>query len=292
MGLDGHLTGVGWRESALHFELRGEGDKALVAVAAGDEVALEVVGKRSCIGYRAPGSGTLTPCPHDAQGSASQCPSCLTEAAILPCHRCTGERCTNSARRSACVRPRNHAVYLAAFGPDTFKVGVARWDRRFERLAEQGARVALIIAREDGQQARRLESQFKFASIPDRLAPTDKLRALAQPATPQALEAALRTAFEQTKIRVIGQWLREPHVVELPAAPEGVLSSVPRLLKAKDGDGLRLRGHVRAVCGQLLVIDTDMGERVAVEASSLIGYRLRALADEEGGVGQMAMSLL
>src|ERR1035437_9835934 len=163
--MDGHLTGVGWREKKLNFELRTPDDKkSLVAVSVGDEVAIEVTRERSCIGYRAPDSGSLTPCPHGEKSiSASQCLDCLTDAHILPCLRCTGERCANPLRRGDCVQPENHAVYLAAFGPGIFKVGVARWERRFERLAEQGARLALIVARDDGQQVRRVESQFRFA---------------------------------------------------------------------------------------------------------------------------------
>jgi hypothetical protein len=288
--VDGHLTGVGWRQERLHFEMRDAPEgKALVAISAGDEVALEVVGKRSCIGFRAPDSESLTPCPKSVEGiGASQCPDCFDSSKMLPCLRCNGERCTNPARRGECVQPYNHAVYLAAFAPGVFKVGVARWSRRFERLAEQGARLALIVARDDGQQVRRMESQFAFASVPDRLAPTEKLRAYTMAAPLPALEEQLRELYMATRLRVIGQWLREPHVVELPEMP--VLEATPQLLRPHPG--LRIRGRVFAVCGQILIMDTDVGERVALEATQLIGHRLRSLEGEEQGTGQMAMGLL
>src|SRR5690606_17361353 len=117
----------------------------------------------------------------------SQCPECFQRAVILPCLRCDGERCRNPARRPSCVRPKNHALYLCAFGPGAIKVGVARWSRRAHRVAEQGAREALIVARDDGQMIRRYERMVARSGIPDRLQPAERLRALAEPAEPDLL---------------------------------------------------------------------------------------------------------
>jgi hypothetical protein len=287
--MNGHCTGVGWSDGQLNFELLDvDGEKRLVAISVGSEFAVQLLGERRCIGFRAPDAESLVPCPEKmSEISGSQCPDCFEKQQILPCLRCNGDRCSNPARRVSCVQPHNHAVYLASFGPGVVKVGVARWHRRFERLAEQGARAAIIIARDDGQQVRRVESQFRFAKIVDRVQASEKLRAYTQAGTPEKLREELLTVFAMTKFRIIGQWLKEAEVVELPAIP--LLDAAPRLLPPRAG--FRIRGEVTAVCGQLLLIAADTGETVALEATSLVGYDVRALTSSEQGEGQMVLAL-
>jgi hypothetical protein len=284
--MDGLITGAGLRDGRLHLELRAEQDKPLFELDPGDALAFAVNSTRTCIGARPPGASSLAPCPYQATHlNASQCDQCFASALMLPCLRCTGERCNNPARRSDCVRPENHAVYLASFGLGILKVGVARWERRFERLAEQGARAALIIARDDGQQVRRLEAQLRRAGIRDRIPPQEKLRALTRVASVTELERELQQALETTKLRTIGRWI-EPEGVSLPPAP--LLKAQPRLLTPNKD--FRLRGRIVAVIGQTLIIDSDTGEQVALEVTSLIGYQSRSLSEQEAGAGQLAMA--
>lgn len=289
--MHGHCTGVGWSEGSLSFELRDRDEKSQRELRSGDELAIELVGSRQCIGYRPPEGGSLLACPGGADNlSSAQCPDCFEQARILPCLRCTGDRCNNPVRRKSCVVPENHAVYLASFGPGVVKVGVARWERRYERLAEQGARAAIVIARDDGQQVRRMESQYRsfIDGVEDRLSPTEKLTAYTLAGSPEKLRKELAEVFDLSKIRVLGQWLNTPEPVELPLLP--VLPTAPRLLRP--GAGFRLRGTVFALCGQAIIIDSDTGERVALEASSLAGYELRALHTSEQGEGQLTMALV
>lgn len=285
--LNGLCTGVGLRDGVLNFEMRSSDNKSLVAVEAGDGITLAIDGPRCCIGYRPPEAKSLIPCPDDCQDiSSSQCPSCFEGAKILPCLRCTGERCTNPDRRQSCVSPGNHAVYLAAFAPDLIKVGVARWNRRQERLAEQGAISGLVIARDDGQQVRRVEAQIRRTGIPDRIAPTIKLQALTQKYSESELTAVLEKATLHLRHRIRAQWLDEAEVVSMPIPV--LRSQAPRLLAPHAG--LALRGEVGEIIGRTLMIDADVGETVALEAQSLIGYNLRSFAEGEEAIGQMAFS--
>jgi hypothetical protein len=132
-----------------------------------------------------------------------------------------------------------------------------------------------------------VESQFRFADVDDRLSPTDKLRAYTQAGSPEKLREELNEVFAATKIRVLGgQWLKTPEIVELPPLP--VLAQTPRLLGP--GAGFRLRGWVRDVCGQMLIIASDTGETVVLEATSLVGYQVRELEASEQGEGQMVLA--
>lgn len=285
--VDGLCTGVGLREDVLNLEVRSDSNKPLWPLEKGDSLALSLDSSRSCIGSRPPGAKSLIPCPDDIQGiSSTQCPECFEKAKILPCLRCTGDRCTNPSRRETCVRPDNHAVYLAAFAPDLIKVGVARWSRRQERLAEQGAIAGIIIARDDGQQVRRVETQIRKTGIPDRIAPTIKLQALTQKYNQNDLFDILEQARIHLKHRIRAEWLDQPEQLDfgLPI----VRNQPPRLLSPHEG--LTLRGDIEEILGRTLIIGADVGETVALESQTLVGYHLRSLGEEEKAIGQMAFS--
>ena len=286
---------LGRRDEALSLELRGDDGHFTLTLDAGGELAVELSGQRRCIGHRPPGSGTLVACPNQRTGTSSnQCPDCFAASMMLPCLRCEGDRCQNPKRRVACVQPDNHAVYLAAFAPGVYKVGVARWERRRERLVEQGARAAVIVGRDDGQQARRVEAQIKRLVddegnqlIPDKRTFHEKLTLLTVAGDRPQLEDELRRVWPLIRPRLRGRFLDEIETVDLPEAP--LLDCPPRVVSAHAD--LRVRGVIEAVCGQTLLIDSDSGERVALDAGGLVGYALRPLAADEVGVGQLVLAV-
>lgn len=286
--MDGLCTGAGWREDGkLHLELRDGEQKTTPELTEGSQLAFEVLGSRTCIGSRPPDSESLIPCPDHVTGiPGNQCPQCFSSTNILSCHLCDGERCKNPARRSACVQPQNHGCYLASFGPGLMKVGVALWERRYQRLMEQGAKAGIIIARDDGQMIRRVESQIRRrGGVPDRVQPREKLYALTQAASVDDLRAELKQLAGELRPRISGRWLDQFEAIDLPTLPQ--LDQIPRLLSVSDG--MRLRGELAAVCGQTLIIDSDTAEQVALEVTSLVGYELRSLQADEQGAGQLAL---
>jgi hypothetical protein len=284
--IEGLCTGCGIREGRLFLEIRSE-EKKLWALEPGAELALATPEARRCIGYRPPGAPSLIPCPNEARGTSSaQCPECFGGQKILPCLRCSGERCHNPDRRGECVQPANHALYLASFGPGVLKVGVARWERRHERLAEQGALAGLILARDDGQQIRRLETQIKRAGVRDRIPPTEKLRLLAQGFSRAEIETELAEAALGLRHRMRGAWLQDPEPVETAERP--MLARGPRLIVPRPG--LALRGRLEALVGQMLIVAADSEELLALEAGALVGYELRALERAERTSGQIALA--
>jgi hypothetical protein len=71
-----------------------------------------------------------------------------------------------------------HAIYLAAFAPVTFKVGVTKRDDPTERLREQGAdRGAIIRYVDDGRIAREIEAEIA-REIGDRVRVPTKIEGL------------------------------------------------------------------------------------------------------------------
>ncbi|WP_336034268.1 DUF2797 domain-containing protein [Halobacterium yunchengense] len=154
MQIVGYETAPGDGPPALRVASGGSVDR--VPLLAGEEIAY-ALGERHCAGVDRGGDG------HEACDSPDA-PHCDEHTSTWPCARCVGN----------CAMPleschEEHAVYLAAFAPDVFKVGVTRSWRLDTRLREQGAdRAAHVRTVEDGRRARRVEYGIA-AEIPDRV---------------------------------------------------------------------------------------------------------------------------
>ncbi len=147
------LAGVqvaGYRTAA------GDGGPAALLVADAGAVRTEslapgtelgfALGERRCAGTIA--DSEHVPC------DAGDAPYCDAHADAWVCARCTG---TCLKDEMDCFE--DHAVYLAAFAPDVFKVGVTKAWRVGERLREQGAdRGAVVREVSNGRVAREIEA--------------------------------------------------------------------------------------------------------------------------------------
>ncbi|CAM2843247.1 DUF2797 domain-containing protein [Halobacterium salinarum] len=179
-------------------------------------------------------------------------PYCDAHTSVWPCARCTGQ-CNKPL--DACEE--EHAVYLAAFAPDVFKVGVTRSWRLDTRLREQGAdRAAHVHTVADGRRARRIE-----AGIADRI--TDRVRV---PTKRRGLGATLdRTAWRDlvSDFDPIDEFDFD-YGLDVDSRP--VAETM-------------LTGTVRATKGRLLVLDrreTTYG----VDMRALVGHEITPGADD------------
>ena len=127
----------------------------------GDELAYSL-GSRHC-------AGTIDDV--HAACDAEKAPYCDVHTSRWPCARCTGN----------CDMPidnchEEHAIYLAAFAPDVFKVGVTKSWRLDRRLREQGAdRAAHLRTVANGRVAREIEAEIA-TEIGDRVRVPTKVR--------------------------------------------------------------------------------------------------------------------
>jgi hypothetical protein len=105
--------------------------------------------------------------------SNPKAPYCDQHTSRWACARCTGN-C--SLPLETCRE--EHAVYLAAFAPATFKVGVTRSWRLETRLREQGAdRAAHLRTVENGRIARKIEAGIA-TDVGDRVRVPTKVRGI------------------------------------------------------------------------------------------------------------------
>ena len=190
-------------------------------------------------------AGTVHDDSHIACENAAA-PYCDDHSHIWVCARCTG----------SCLKDEmdcydDHAIYLAAFAPDQFKVGVTKLWRLETRLREQGADLAAHIRTVDnGRIARELEAEIA-GEITDRVRVPTKLAGLGQSVDREAWEALL-DEFEpiETYAFDYGLGLQSQPVAETMAT-----------------------GTVRGTKGRVLVLDRG-GSTYAVDMRDLVGYEI------------------
>lgn len=179
-------------------------------------------------------------------------PYCDAHRSRWPCARCTGD----------CDRPlptcrEEHAIYLAAFAPATFKVGVTRSWRLRTRLREQGAdRAAHLRTVADGRIAREIEAEHA-REIPDSVRVPEKIRGLHRSVDDAAWRAMLGD-FD------VVETFEFDYGIDLDARP------VAETLAT---------GVVRGTKGRVLLLERSGGV-YAVDLRDLVGHELTEGASE------------
>lgn len=197
------------------------------------------------------------------------CAGVYTGDAHEPCHRTETPRCPEHTDTWRCARCTGecelplssckevHAVYLAAFAPRTFKIGVTRLTRLFARLFEQGAdRGAHVFTVSNGRTARQIEQEHA-SRIPDRISIQEKLPSLDASVDLDAWRSLL------TDFTVLDTFEFD-YGLSLDTQPLRETLAT---------------GTVRGVKGRLLVLDQRRNS-YAVDARDLIGYELIPVATD------------
>ena len=174
-------------------------------------------------------------------------PYCEAHSRTWVCARCTG----------VCLKDEmdcfeEHAVYLAAFAPATFKVGVTRAWRLETRLREQGVdRAAHLHTVSNGRIAREIESEIA-REVGDSVRVPTKIRGFGHPID-------------------VGTWtdlLDEYEPIETFAFDYGLG------LEERPVAETIASGTVRGTKGRVLVLDRA-GTTYAVDLRDLVGYEIR-----------------
>jgi hypothetical protein len=210
-----------------------------VSLAPGTDLAYSL-GERRCAGAFRGGEHVACDVPDG--------PYCPNHRSTWVCARCTGD-CLKDTMD--CYD--DHAVYLAAFAPDRFKVGVTKLRRLDTRLREQGAdRAAHLRTVANGRIAREIEAGIA-RSIPDRVRVPTKLDGLGRSVDDGAW-SALIGEFDPVETFAFdyGFALPERPVAETLAA-----------------------GEVVGTKGRVLVLE-KAGTTYAVDMRDLVGYEVES----------------
>jgi hypothetical protein len=223
--------------------LSRDSEVEFVDLTPGTELAY-TLGERRC-------AGTLHDGEHIACG-AEEAPYCDQHSSVWVCARCTG-----SCLKDEMDCFEEHAVYIAAFAPATFKVGVTREWRLETRLLEQGAdRAAHIRTVDDGRAARRIEASIA-ERIPDRVRVPTKREGLGQTVDDDDW-AALLADFDPIDT------FEFDYGLDLDGTPMAETMAT---------------GTVRGVKGRLLILDRG-GSTYGVDMRALVGHEVTTGSEE------------
>jgi hypothetical protein len=241
---------VGYQTPDAGVYVAEEGSVRFEQLESGREITWSL-GERHC-------AGTV----HEEEHVACEnpdAPYCEHHQSTWVCARCTG---TCLKDEMDCFD--DHAIYLAAFAPAVFKVGVTKEWRLETRLREQGAdRAAHIRTVENGRIAREIEAGLA-ADLTDRVRVPTKIAGLHR-AVDDCAWTDLLAEFEpiETFTFDYGLDLGEQPVAETLAS-----------------------GTVVGSQGRVVVIE-NAGSTYAVDLRELVGYEL-----EEGGTDRELQSSL
>lgn len=183
------------------------------------------------------------------QCERSTAPYCKAHDSTWICARCTG-----TCLKAEMDCHHEHAVYLAAFAPATFKVGVTGRSDPTVRLREQGADRGAILRRvENGRIAREIEAEIaRSTPVPDSVRVPTKVSGMGRNVDRASWERLLADFEVERAVEL-------DYGLDLDSAP------IPETLAA---------GRVLGTKGRMLLIERD-GEAFAVDMRSLVGYELR-----------------
>jgi hypothetical protein len=174
-------------------------------------------------------------------------PYCEEHTSTWVCARCTG-----TCLKDEMDCHQEHAVYLAAFAPATFKVGVTRSWRLDTRLREQGAdRAAHVRTVENGRVAREIEAGIA-EDIGDRVRVPEKIRGFHRDVDDDAWRALL----DDYRVHETYEF---DYGLDLDHRPV---------------EDTAATGTVVGTKGRVLVLDRG-GTAYAVDMRDLVGYELR-----------------
>ncbi|MHB9286295.1 DUF2797 domain-containing protein [Halobacteriales archaeon Cl-PHB] len=243
MQVVGYWSVPGGDDDSASLLVAEDGEVSPRDLAPGTELDFSL-GERHCAGVF--GDDGHEPCPEP------DAPYCDRHTDRWPCARCTGgcDLPLESCREK-------HAIYLAAFAPDTFKVGVTRSWRLDTRLREQGAdRAAHLRTVADGRIAREIEAEIAN-DVGDRVRVPAKIRGLD--------ESVDETAWTDL--------LADYQVVETFDFDYGLGLSERPMAETMAA------GTVRGVKGRVMVLDRG-GSTYAVDLRDLVGYDVSEGSDD------------
>ena len=213
-------------------------------------LSLQLLSTRHCIGTYDAATRQYIPCPHKRQVKPpyQNCYPCFEAIGFNPAFYNVPPSQLSSRQQAYNRQP--HFTYLAYFGPNTIKVGIAHQQRRLKRWLEQGARAAVVLQdAQDAYAARALEAKVsKTMQIAERVTVAKKKQLLN---IPYSFEEAKQLLIQHRE--AIGEALSPLPIVDLQ--PHYFPQAQPSKILDADRQKQLMAGRVVSMVGELVVYE-------------------------------------
>jgi hypothetical protein len=279
-----HFITLGWSDE--HPYLQGRPDPPdphteHVDIPFGKPLTITMSDVRLCIGYYDFVNKQKVPCPDRRRlgDKYAQCFACQCREVTYYTSKGYAE---NPEAAQAYLDTQDHAAYLALFGRDLLKVGVASTGRRLRRTLEQGAQASLFWAHANGTDIRTLERYVsRNFQIKEQVTTLQKIKRFGQHLSSSAAQEILehkRMAIAQElppdlrrhlDLQPDFQFLADHYHLDLPLTTTDV-----RLIK-NISTADTYSGVVRGVSGSIVVLQADDQHSYALPIKRLQGYMVQ-----------------
>jgi hypothetical protein len=286
------FTGLYWHSSEPTITSFDVGGSEIKRSVIDNYFSIETTGNRFCIGYFDSDTESRIPCldmaliqQHERQGS--QCPVCTQKSRGSFVAK-TGKITTEYNRSLLKYR---HIVYIASFGDQSsVKVGVARQSRYSDRIHEQGATAAAVIAyAAEGVAARGIEKAIsEHLNIKQSVRYQEKIKNILNNDTREAAYSRLKLCQER-----IEQTLLDQNIVYddfIFASPdyriqESAIGEIIHFIDKLDSISY-IGGRVIGILGKIALFHVS-GACYAINTKILEGREMRIQTHTDTTVGKV-----
>jgi len=270
-----HLVGYGWNSDRFVLRLRSWPNGDIVEeIDPQGFLRFRRLEERQCAGFYDFERKRRFTCPERTVSKKKQCEACLEREGFLAWMRSDGYDIPALKPAVRSYIEGEHFLYLACFGDETVKVGMASAARKTQRLLDQGPLSAIYVAKADGIAIRRLEvevSQFGYSEFMRR---SRKFKLLSEAMSVQDGHKLLAQSLRDIKMRVSEEFhshfLAEPESFISPPAAV-VARSFHRLEECDPSEGKIVEGEVVAASGSILILN-DAGVRYGFDVGEWVSH--------------------
>lgn len=274
-----HVVGFGWQRDGIHLEVRDPGGAgALRNFPLEGTLRFKRLPNRLCSGWYDFEKGERATCPDNAiPERKSQCEACIEREGFAPWLRCDGRMIPQLKPSVRAYIEQPHYLYLACFGDETVKVGMASKERKFQRLWDQGPLAACYVAAApDGITIRQLEVEVSRLGYTEFMRRSRKVELLKSDMSEERAQRRLRSALDRARAQLDDDYgtllFQEPEPVPRPSlAIDARRYRELDILEPKDDE--IIEGELVGASGSILVLN-DRGIRSTVDVYELVGYEV------------------
>lgn len=276
-----HLITLAWSDERPYLQYRPDPRTAHtehLLIPFGEPLTITLSATRLCIGYYDFVNKHKVPCPDGRRlgDKYAQCFACQRREVTY--YTFTGYA-EDPAAAQAYLDTQDHVAYLALFGRDLLKVGVASAGRRLRRTLEQGAQASVFWAHANGTDIRVLERHTsRTFQIKEQITTLQKIKRWGQQLSPTAAQTLLIEQRERIAHQLSPElaqhldpqpdfhFLADHYHLHLPLETNSV-----HLIK-RAGPADVYSGVVRGVAGSVLALEADDQHLYALPMKRWQGY--------------------
>jgi len=284
--MEKHIIKLNWTSGTpcLEYRLPNERSRDLHQLdLSRTPLSFKVLERRICIGSLSLLDLSISPCKNqkDLSGQKQkQCYVCSQSTGFQTCISCKGQSCESTSQDAISYCSHDHYVYLAYYPGDLVKVGTTAAVRKEQRLLEQGAEYAILVAKADGMAVRAIEKACSSLGYTEMVRKDYKFKTLLERLSSDRAFIVLAQALDNIKLRIDPALLiffQEPELLDFSENFKSTL--IYKMPKRVDvSPGLEVFGDYVTVKGDILVF-RQYQNLFAISLEQILGHQI---ADIDG----------